>query len=179
MWKHAVNSECIPVPMRNCGAVLEKYISDVYRRKQTKQDFLLAKKHIRSRKYTAEPVIWRNMNRASAKNEDWLIRMDVYGYKRYMIKWIKRRRHRKASPSCFFASKFVSLRKKNLLILLTELEIFDIIYLRHKQILNCPQCGKINRYWNRFFDTELMYYLRRHFRCRRHSFAWKMASVRK
>ena len=46
----------------------------------------------------------------------------------------------------FFASKYVSLRKKNLLILLTELEIFAIIYLRHKQILNCPQCGKINRY---------------------------------
>lgn len=56
----------------------------------------------------------------------------------------------KATPKgvafVLFASKFVSPRKKNLLILLTELEIFDIIYLRHKQILNCPQCGNINRY---------------------------------
>ena len=136
MWKHAVNSECIPVPMRNCGAVLERYISDVYRRKQTKQDFLLAKKHIRSRKYTAEPVIWRNMNRASAKNEDWLIRMDVYDYKRYIIKFIKWRRHRKASPSCFFCVKICFTPQEKLLILLTELEIFDIIYLRHKQIPN-------------------------------------------
>lgn len=49
----------------------------------------------------------------------------------------------------FFASKYVSLRKKNLLILLTELEIFDIKYTcdtnKYPIVLNV-QCGKINRY---------------------------------